>query len=475
MAHLRNIGMAFAMVCFFGLSATACSESQEHIVPESSFVDPSGGASVEAMTFTCAGGERMVQLVSNVDWSVASEADWCTLSNRSGIATNTESSVMYLKISVAANEAAETRTTDVILQAGDQTTRLNIVQQGISAQDASGWELAATAVRQMKAGLNIGNTLDACGTWISGDDPASYETAWGNPVITPELIKAIKAAGFNAVRLPVTWWQHIDEAGRVKESWMNRVEEVVDYILDEDLYCILNVHHDTGGLETCWLRADLGNYESISVRFASLWTQIAHRFASYGAKLVFEGYNEMLDANLTWTQTDANGYEAHNRLAQLFVNTVRATGGNNLRRNLWVNTYSSDAGEASVTNFQIPTDQAENHLIAGVHIYTPDSFTSPSEDAEPPVWNATYEAELASVFERLNLSFVGKGIPVIVGEFGAQERAPEEERVKYARYFVDTAKRYGIACFHWFDLIDRSTCQWTSEPIKDAILDAANH
>lgn len=474
MIHLiKNIWMALAVTCFWGISVAACSDSQESLTPVCSFVDPSDGGTVETITLTCAGGDRMVQLVSNVDWSVNTNSDWCSLSNHSGVATDTKNTTMYLKISVAANAATEQRTAEIILQAGGKTTRLNIIQQGTSAQDASGWELAATAVQRMKAGLNIGNTLDTYGTWIGGDEPSAFETAWGNPVITPELIKAIKAGGFNAVRLPVTWWQHLDGAGNVKESWMDRVEEVVNYILDEDMYCILNVHHDTGGSETCWLRADLANYEDVSTRFASLWTQIASRFISYDAKLVFEGYNEMLDANFTWTQTDANGYEAHNRLAQLFVNTVRATGGNNAKRNLLVNTYSSDAGEKSVTNFQIPTDQTEHHLIVGVHIYTPGSFTSPAEDAEAPVWTVAHEAELTPVFERLNISFVGLGVPVIVGEFGAQEKAVEAERAKYTEYFVGAAKRYGITCFHWFDLINRSTYQWTSESVKNAILNAA--
>lgn len=149
------------------------------------------------------------------------------------------------------------------------------------------FESSYYAVANMRIGWNVGNSLDSAGN-ISGTQASAFETAWGNPVITPELIKAIKDAGFGAVRVPVTWYCNMDENGTVNGSWLDRVEEVVNYALDEGMYAIINVHHDTGGSETAWLRADPTMYGDMSGRYVYLWQQIAERFADYDEKLLFE-------------------------------------------------------------------------------------------------------------------------------------------------------------------------------------------
>lgn len=294
------------------------------------------------------------------------------------------------------------------------STLLLILSLTISAND---WETAQVATGKMTTGLNIGNTLDAYGNWFSGTSPKDYETCWGNPQITRELIKAYKNGGFNALRLPVTWYQNMDANDNVREAWMNRVEEVVNYILDEGMYCILNVHHDTGAGDEAWLLADLANIGTIQARFEKLWTQIATRFEKYDDRLIFEGYNEMLDGKKRWSSTDANGYKAHNQLAQAFVTTVRQTGGNNAKRNLLVNTYSADPGQTSVNNFIIPTDEVEGHLMIGAHVYTPGGFTA-AEKGTAPVWTAAWQTELEPYLKRLHTTFVAQGYPVIVGEWG---------------------------------------------------------
>jgi len=152
-------------------------------------------------------------------------------------------------------------------------------------------------------------------------------------------------AGFKTIRVPVTWYPHLDKENRVDLEWMARVEEVVNYVLDEGMYCVLNVHHDAGDQKTCWLRADLERFDEINARFVSLWQQIANRFNKYGEHLVFEGWGEILDKYGAWVcPEDSNAFEAMNRLAQSFVNTVRATGGNNAQRNLMICTYSASVG-----------------------------------------------------------------------------------------------------------------------------------
>ena len=331
-----------------------------------------------------------------------------------------------------------------------------------------GWQTAAQAVAQMTTGLNIGNTLDSYGSWLTGSNPKTYETGWGNPQITPQLIQTMKQGGFNAVRLPVTWYQNILSDGTVRESWMNRVQQVVDYIIGEGMYCILNVHHDTGAGDEAWLKADLTNIDAISAKMTSLWTQIATLFCGYGDHLIFEGYNEMLDQDNHWTMTNANGYAAHNQLAQAFVNAVRPTGGHNAYRTLLVNTYSADPGQYTASRFVVPTDCVEGQLIVGVHVYAPGSFTSQGDDVESPVWTDAMATELTGVLQSLRDVF--PNTPVIIGEFGANSRAKESEAAKYAKVFIEKATPLELGRFYWFDIIDRKTYNWSMPLLKKSLL-----
>lgn len=345
-----------------------------------------------------------------------------------------------------------------------------------TVREDSKWETATSAVKNMHAGWNLSNTLDSSDKRIKSENPTDYETAWRNPVIIPELIKAVKAGGFNAVRIPITWWQNMDEDGNVRKAWMNRIEEVVNYVLDEDMYCILNTHHDTGASDVAWLRADIEKYDVISERFATLWKQIAERFINYDNRLLFEACNEILDSNFTWTApTQPGAFEAVNKLAQVFVTTVRETGGNNKWRNLVVNPYSSDSGEASVSQFKLPIDEVENHLIVEVHIYRPDGFTAKGREEDYSEWTAEGEKVIDLEMERLNKYFVSKGIPVIIGEFGAHDKGNMDDIVKYASYFVNAAWKYDITCFWWFDLLDRKTYEWTRPQIKDVLVNKKYH
>lgn len=449
---------------------TACKDTNTiDVEPAFGFMLPDTDTPLESVEVIGVKGEKMVQIVSNVDWEVASDADWLTLSNTSGVPTVNNVTAMYLKLSFEQYPGNDSRTANVTLTASGQTKTLRVTQTGLQGTDAEGWELAATSVNNMKMGLNIGNTLDANGSWVTGTNPSDFETCWGNPVITRELIHAMSAAGFKSVRLPVTWWQNIEADGHVRKAWMDRVEEVVKWILDEGMYCVLNVHHDTGASDVAWLRADVDNINTIEAKFTALWTEIANRFNTYGDKLVFEGYNEMLDGHLRWSETDDAGYAAHNRLARTFVNTVRATGGNNTRRNLLVNTYSADPGEKTTSRFIVPTDVVPDHLIVGVHVYAPGSFTTPGEN-EHPVWGPEHETELNVIFNRLMATFINKGVPVIIGEYGAQDGAEETEKAKYASFFNSSCTSRGMAAFYWFDLIDRHDYSWTLPQVKDALV-----
>ena len=378
------------------------------------------------------------------------------------------------------------------------------------APDPGSWESAAAAVARMAPGWNLGNTLDTNSgnvddMWFEAHTdrtPVRYETGWGQPVTTRALIHMFKEAGFKAIRVPVTWYPHIGtlevNAGRwnktqwlestdyhVDPAWMARVREIVEYVLDEGMYCILNVHHDTGdrGKEkkgTAWLVASEADFEVVQDRYASLWEQIATAFKDYGEKLLFESFNEMLDPLDSWCFASFNsegGYDAEvarsayaaiDRYNDLFVRTVRATGGNNTARNLVVNTYGACSGDGTwsthlkepLTQFNLP--EAPGHIAVQVHSY----------------WDANefdqQKADIDRLFTNLDQYLARRlGVPVIIGEWGGKVNEDSAAMIRFTGYFAQKAKAAGITTFYWMclsDGADRSVPAWTTPGIKDAIL-----
>lgn len=356
------------------------------------------------------------------------------------------------------------------------------------------FETAEEAVSHISIGWCLGNTLDSYGSYITGNNPSDYETAWGNPVTTQAMIQAVKDAGFNTIRIPVTWSQHIDDNGNVDSAWMARVKEVVDYAYNLDMYVILNVHHDTGenvSEPLRWIIADTNIYNSTKTKYEGLWTNIANTFKDYDERLMFEGYNEMLDTNDTWNapSTGATAYDAVNEYAQSFVNAVRATGGNNAERNLIVNTYVGSFDSDVLSNFTVPTDSASDHLICEVHCYSPWAFTG---TAESVTWTTVHDdftdddkTEIDGIMTALDNFSNRIGIPVIIGEFGAQDKNNNDQREAYGSYLISKAAEYGIKCIIWdngtnlgdseggYGLLDRNQLSWTSPEYINALTSAA--
>ena len=365
--------------------------------------------------------------------------------------------------------------------------------------DEAGKENAAMAVSNMGVGWNLGNTLesnsgDVDNMWIeafSERKTSDYETAWGQPVATRELIHMFKQAGFGAIRVPVTWYPHMgtlqvtvsDNKGHwdistwsgydVDPVWMARVKEVVGYVLDEGMYCIINVHHDTGTATTGWLRADRKAYESYRERYCSLWKQIATEFEPFGEKLIFESFNEMLDAAGTWNYSGAAADDVINSFNADFVSTVRSTGGNNARRNLILGTYAASTEQPVLDDFALPEDSVKDHLIAEVHSYAPYHFAFDT-DSPREEFDSSCDKEVRAIIARVGTSLVDKGIPCILGEYGADtSKRQETELAKQAACYVSAASEYGITCFYWMGLSDgkdRSVPKWTMPRTKDAIL-----
>lgn len=293
-----------------------------------------------------------------------------------------------------------------------------------------------------------------------------YETLWGNPITTKEMIDQVKEAGFGAVRIPVTYYNHIDEQGNIDEAWLARVREVVNYVLDNNMYCVINMHHDTG--VEGWMKADINTIDLTGDRFANIWEQIAEYFKDYDQKLLFEGYNELLNIENKWSWAGEEAYMAANQLNQIFVDTVRRTGGNNNERCLIVNTYAASVEEEVIKSFKLPTDTVENRLIVEAHYY------------------GSTKTSINHIIERLNTHFVSKGTPVIIGECGTPFSMNGMDRVEYATNLITAAKQYNITCFWWDDgnyaneagaqsnysIFDKVTLTWYHPSIVNALIEA---
>jgi len=266
---------------------------------------------------------------------------------------------------------------------------------------------------------------------------------------------------------------------------MDRVQEVVDYVLNTGSYCVLVVHHDAGARSAgrqdsaAWLTGDPDNYASNSVRFKYLWTQIANRFKDYDDKLIFDGFNEILDKNWSWTpptsSTDAT-YTTINKLLQDFVDAVRATGGNNEYRNLMINCYSSSSSQVVLDALQVPTDVHPNHILLSIHSYDPYWFcndTNAKADQEYYMYSFDSQCtnEIDAMFARVDKRCEELAIPYIFGEFGAIGTHPDmAERIKYAQYLTKKFNEYGTTGLWWMGLYDRSGKKWYEYEIVNALM-----
>ncbi|MDE5950836.1 MAG: glycoside hydrolase family 5 protein, partial [Acetatifactor sp.] len=263
---------------------------------------------------------------------------------------------------------------------------------------------ATALVEDIVFGWNLGNSLDSySGTELGKNEGLSSETAWSNPKTTQELIDLVRDSGVNAIRVPVTWYNHMGSDYVIDEEWMDRVQEVVDYVINDDLYCIINVHHDTGA--NGWLRASDTNLEENKAMFAAIWEQVSARFADYDEHLIFEGFNEILNDVNEWVNPDSRAVEIVNELNQLFVDTVRGSGGNNAGRVLVVNTYCAGGNSQVTRGFVLPSDSTENSLVVEAHIYQPYYFTA-EEFPEVTTWS---KDTINSYLRNMYTSFVQKG------------------------------------------------------------------
>lgn len=302
---------------------------------------------------------------------------------------------------------------------------------------------SAALLSQLRLGWNLGNSLDV----------PDGETAWGNPAVTPELLRAVAKAGFGLVRIPVTWAPHMGPAPTftISPSWFARVDEVIGYARAAGLYSIINLHHDGAdgfkGVQWLTLKDAAGNTTPendavVRARFVAVWDQIAKHFAGYGEELLFESMNEVHDGYGT---PDPRHFAFINDLDQQFVNVVRSSGGNNAQRHLVVAGYNTNI-DHTIAGFKLPTDPTANRLILSVHYYDPYLFALEGKthewgSASPDRDNWGQEDFVVAQFDKLKSTFIDRGVPILVGEYGATHQAGLEE---YRRYYVEYVTKAAI-------------------------------
>jgi len=449
------------------------------------------------------GGIFTVKLRANGDVTVAVHDAWIQET------TTRAMSVVTKTFNVAAHYG-EAREGTITFTQGEFTETVTVKQLAGTLPDEGMESDAATLAAKIKLGWNLGNSLEACnatyengfvwGTNSLGDlDPG--ETKWGNPAVTQKMISAVKAAGFNAVRIPCAWYGYMENETdyTIKASWLNRVQEVVNYCYAENMYVILNIHYDGGWLEK---NCTASVQDKVNKVQRALWKQIAEKFKDYDEHLLFAGCNEPNAANATEMEV-LKSYE------QTFIDAVRETGGNNAVRNLIVQGPNTDI--ANTFDYgQLPTDKVSNRLMVEIHYYTPWLFCGMTEDAGwgkmAYFWGTGYhmdgsdrnyqvsgyasdEAEMEALFKMMQTKYVNQGIPVILGEFGANRRSSLKgdeltnhlaSRAYFLKTVVANAGKYGLVPFYWDNgyngdntmaLFNRNTCAVYDQQALDALME----
>ena len=315
-------------------------------------------------------------------------------------------------------------------------------------------ETATEFVSHIKLGWNLGNTLDALPTAYTS--PTAAESCWGCPVTTKAMIDKVKEAGFNCVRVPVSWGQKMDNSTyKIDDAWMNRVQEIVNYVIDNDMYCILNIHHDNDQANHPYFYPDSAHWAQSEKFVTSVWSQVSERFEAYDNHLIFETLNEprlIGHTNEWWIDSNNNdckdAMNCVNKLNAAALDTIRKSGGNNAKRFVLMPSYAANCDEATLAGVQMPND---DRIIAEAHAYTPYKFALAKEvEGGTPNWSeANGGADIVNLMKRLQKYYLNKGIPVIIDEFGASNRNNEDTRAAWAKFYVSTADSYGIPCVLW--------------------------
>ena len=367
---------------------------------------------------------------------------------------------------------------------GDGNSKTGSAESVTSADSRTteGFELTATELAKLMGnGINLGNTLEAYGHTSRGINASVsvYETLWGQPVTTQDMITGMKEAGFDTLRIPVAWTNTMDfENGdyTIREDFLARVKEVVDYAYNAGMYVIVNDHWD-GGWWGMFGSATEETVQRAWDMYEAIWTQVGEYFKDYDYHLIFESANEELGARLndndssfnsdSGTLSDNECYALCNEINQKFVDTIRSLGGNNAERFLLIAGANTNIANVLDSRFEMPEDTAEDKLLLSVHYYDPSNYTGAAGAASVSSWG--YDTEVSYMNETLASlqKYTEQGIPVVIGEYGVlvdgQPASAEDLReghLTYTKNLLANCEKYGLVPVLWDcnNVYDKSTC-----------------
>ncbi|AAK78801.1 endoglucanase [Clostridium acetobutylicum] len=322
-------------------------------------------------------------------------------------------------------------------------------------------------VKNMKVGLDLGNSLDS----------PFNETDWGNPKTTKSMITKIKQAGFNTVRIPITWNSHIGPAPdyTIDNAWLDRVQEVVNYAYDNHMYVIINLHH-----EDSWLIPTYANKDAATAELTKLWTQISNRFKNYNDSLIFETMNEprLIGTPEEWYGGTSEARDVVNSYNLAAVNAIRDTGAKNSSRFIMIPTYAASSDKISINGLKIPNN--DKKILISLHAYIPYNFAM-NVNGTSSWGSAKDKKELDSTLNAIYKKFGKKGYGVVIGEFASVNKNNENQRASLAKYYVSAAKKRSIAPIWWdngvyssgakdsYGIFNRNTLRWECPKIVHAL------
>ncbi len=429
-------------------------------------------------------------------WELKTDEEWILIDRKKGGEGKTDVTLKFLEN----DEDAERIGIIYLTGKGAPKSSIEITQKPLPTYpdynvspkepDMTGMESSAVEIAsKIKIGWNIGNTLEAIGG----------ETAWGNPKVTDNLIKLVKENGFNAIRIPVSWNQYLEnaETAKIKDSWMNRVKEVVDYCIDNDMYVVMNIHWDGGWMEN---NCTPEKSKSVNKKLRAFWQQIATHFRDYDERLLFASANEPNVDNSVQMEVLMSYYDT-------FIQAVRETGGKNSYRTLVVQGPSTDIELTYNLMKSLPKDLTKDRMMAEIHYYTPYPFCLMTNDeswgkmsyfwgadnhsTSLPERNSKFgeEVEMSNLLRKMKTKFVDNGIPVIMGEFAAIKRTNLkgedlelhlQSRNYFLKYLMEKSKENGILPFYWdagnmgenaSALFDRRQCSVYDQDALDALME----
>lgn len=327
-----------------------------------------------------------------------------------------------------------------------------------------------TSVEQstnMAIGWNLGNALDAssCDDWAYKSG-LSMEYSWlsHKQATSQKLIKAVKAAGFKTIRIPISWHNHMsktDEIYKIDDDWMNRVQTLVDWSLAEGMCVIINIHHDN--LTETQIKSNPGFcistnsdiQEKSKAFIENVWTQIAGKFKDYDNNLVFELLNEprCVGTDYEWGFWGANAGKdkTYNNIItayeQVALDVIRASGGKNATRFVMCPAYA--ASPDFLSSYSLPTDSATDKLLISTHAYTPSNFALEGNMSDYDANKTQIESSISSIFDNLASKYVKKGIGVVMGEASASDKDNLSSREKWTKFYFTKAQASGIPVVLW--------------------------